>query len=243
MTLRFTPVFCFHSIVENPAPNDGFAYSAETFDMLLHTLRARGFHSISMRDLASGPAFRPKRIAFTFDDGYSNFVTTAMPLLRKHGFQATLYAVPFFLPEYAPYVPAGAGRSPHTLLSRNEFLEAAASPDVELGGHGITHRTLTDLAPEDALFEITECRRILERLAARRVDTFAFPRDGFDPHLLDMVKQSGFTSAVAGTKARTPPFPFPRIAPPARISHPVHHVKASGFAPLLVQLFKRSNPS
>lgn len=80
------PVFSFHSI--DPV----------VFRKLLVHLRKNGYSTINMTELLEHlegiPAPGIRRVALTFDDGWSTAWTVATPLLKEFGMKATLFLAP-----------------------------------------------------------------------------------------------------------------------------------------------------
>jgi len=74
---------------------------AGVFEDHLRWLAREGFRSVGLGDLhdhVSGKrALPPKSIVLTFDDGYLDNWTHAAPLLRRHGFTATVFVNPDFV--------------------------------------------------------------------------------------------------------------------------------------------------
>jgi peptidoglycan/xylan/chitin deacetylase (PgdA/CDA1 family) len=92
-------ILIFHRVLARPDPLYPDEPDAQRFDMLLGWL-ARSFKVMPLeqatRALAVGklPA---RAAAITFDDGYRDNFTVAMPLLRKHGLTATFFIASSFL--------------------------------------------------------------------------------------------------------------------------------------------------
>ena len=89
----------YHYIRVNPDPYDrlGFALSVTPSDFAaqMDWLAANGYHTVTMQDLVqylSGVHGLPsKPIVLTFDDGYADFYTTALPILRSHEFLSLIH--------------------------------------------------------------------------------------------------------------------------------------------------------
>src|SRR4051794_29610028 len=74
-------------------------------------------------------------VAITFDDGYRDNLTTALPILEKYALPMTLFVVAGFV-----------GRDGY--LSDTELREMSRHPLVTIGSHGLWHRHFTRLAED-----------------------------------------------------------------------------------------------
>ena len=101
----YVPVLMYHYIRVNPDPRDrvGFALSVTpaAFHAQMDYLARKHFHVIPLSQAVA--AIRTHRslpsrpVVLTFDDGYADFFTTAVPEMRRYGFTATDYVVPNLL--------------------------------------------------------------------------------------------------------------------------------------------------
>ena len=89
---------------------------------------------------------------------------------------------------------------------------------MEIGAHGVTHRSLARIAPADAAQEIMESKRTVEGKANVRCESFAFPfgsSKDYNPALIDRVKEAGFTTCMLNIHGYNRPdpalFAFKRI--------------------------------
>jgi peptidoglycan/xylan/chitin deacetylase (PgdA/CDA1 family) len=92
-------VLIYHRV--NPDEDDFFpAITPELFDAQLGYL-ARNCHVLSLGEIVKrlkhGAGVDPLTVAITFDDGYRDNFTYAMPILKKHGLPATLFAATAFI--------------------------------------------------------------------------------------------------------------------------------------------------
>lgn len=100
--------------------------------------------------------------AITFDDGFRDNLTVALPILEKYQLPMTLFVVAGFV---------GTGE----YLSREELREISKHPLVTIGSHGLWHRHFTELSKEEARFELLESQRLLESITCQTVDFMAWP--------------------------------------------------------------------
>lgn len=79
-------------------------------------------------------------------------------------------------------------------------LKDMAAMGMEIGGHTMTHANLPSAQPDEAWFEIAECKSTLEKRLGIKVSHFAYPNGGSVQHYNDrvkkQVKKAGFLSAT-----------------------------------------------
>ena len=126
----------------------------------------------------------PKRslVAITFDDGYRDNLTVALPLLEKFRLPMTLFVTAGFL-----------GRDGY--LSEEELREMSQHSLVTIGAHGLWHRHFNLLTPDEARLELVESRRLLEGITGKRVDLLAWPFGECDTALEGLSAECGYRAS------------------------------------------------
>jgi len=123
---------------------------------------------------------RRLNVALTFDDGFEEHLTVAVPVLRELGLPATFFVPSGSLDLTPPEADRFAGdalrrsRSIRFLRSR-DLAAIAAEPGFEIGGHTTHHVDVGRLGPQEVEPEVVEDKATLERLAGRPLRFFAFP--------------------------------------------------------------------
>lgn len=112
-----------------------------------------------------------KGVAITFDDGYRDNLTHALPVLERHGFPATVFVVSGCLGAALPRDP-----DPETgrILAPDE-IQTLRQRGIAIGGHTRTHPRLAALPPEAQAAEISGCKADLEAILGESIDAFAYP--------------------------------------------------------------------
>lgn len=196
---RFVPILMYHAL--SPARTPGFAQwtlTPERFEGHLEYLSGNGYHAVTVAQLAAimtgqAPAPPQPLVALTFDDAYTDFHSTALPLLAKYGMAATL-----FVP--TGYVGGRSGWMDHEnegdrpVLSWDAIAEIAASGTIEIGSHSHTHPEFDRLPTERLAGEIARPKEVLEDRLGMAVTSFAYPFGRFDRRSRDAVAAAGYTA-------------------------------------------------
>jgi peptidoglycan/xylan/chitin deacetylase (PgdA/CDA1 family) len=158
------------------------------FARQMRWLRRRGYRTVTQRELFEalfrGRRLGPKPIVITFDDGYSDVFHRASPVLARLGMRATAYVI--------------SGRTTNgdpTFLTW-QLLRALERRGIEIGSHTVTHCDLTSLPDHEALRELVQSRRALERGLRHPVQWFAYPFGAYDARIERLTRRAGYVLAV-----------------------------------------------
>ena len=203
--MRTLPVLLYHSITDDASSEvTRFAIAPKVFEEHMRHLAEEGYSSMTVTEFLpvllsqASPGDRsgvlPDRpVLVTFDDGFRDFLTTAVPIMQRHGIVATLYATTGFMgDDGAP----GANRSGDEMLSWRELAEVAGQ-GVEVGGHTHSHPMLDTLPHAAARDEITRCKALIEERTGAPVASFAYPHGYSSAWVRRVVAEAGYTSACA----------------------------------------------
>ncbi len=121
-------------------------------------------------------------VAITFDDGFRDNLTVALPILEKFNLPMTLFVTAGFV--------GTAG-----YLAKEELREISAHPLVTIGAHGLHHRHFTKLSVAEARHELVESRRLLESITAKCVDLMAWPYGECDERMELLSEECGYRAS------------------------------------------------
>jgi peptidoglycan/xylan/chitin deacetylase (PgdA/CDA1 family) len=149
--------------------------------------------------IRSGFNTRPT-ISITFDDGYADNCTDALPMLIKRGIPVTYFVTAHHTIENEPF--------PHDLELKKpqrantvEVLRSLHKAGVEIGSHSKTHVDLGPIADPKKLFdEVVGGTRELEKAVGCRIRYFAFPfgqPENLNPDVFQMCHDYGFQAVVS----------------------------------------------
>ena len=154
-----------------------------------------------------------RRVALTFDDAHRNLFRNGLPVLRQLGVPAITYVVGSLIGKSNEWDDGkGARREP--LMDRvqlREWIEAG----LEIGSHGLTHRDLTTLSPDEARREIVDSKKLLEDLFGHPIRHFCYPYGAQNDAIRAIAQEAGYetaTSTLGGINtSATDPFTLRRL--------------------------------
>jgi peptidoglycan/xylan/chitin deacetylase (PgdA/CDA1 family) len=185
------PILMYHYIRTNPDPYDrlGFALSVTPSDFAaqMDWLASNGYHTVTTRDLMDylngGRGLPAKPIVLTFDDGYADFFTTALPILRSHEYTAVSYVVTSFI------------GWPHYMTAAQ--IVAAQDAGIEIGSHTVSHPNLTNASYDRLVYQVVASKQVLETLLGRPVTSFCYPSGKFGAREVAAVQAAGYENATS----------------------------------------------
>ena len=199
------PILTFHQIAPEPQQGTGFrslSVAPEHFARQMAFLKSLGFQGLSMTALQ--PYLRGERsgkvVGITFDDGYLNNLTHALPVLQRHGFTATCYAVSQRLGQTNVWDQAlGVAQTP---LMDAKQLRLWVQAGQDLGAHTRHHVRLPELSDAQSRHEIEQSRVELESAGSVPVTHFCYPYGEFRAEHPAMTENAGFATATTTRRGR-----------------------------------------
>lgn len=195
------PVLLYHYV--GPASPDGFwpwTISGERFERQITWLARRGYVGIRSSDwLAWRREAKPlprKPLLVTFDDAYADLCAHAFPVLRRHGFSATVFVVTALVGKTNAW-DERSGAPSRPLMTADQIREWAGK-GIEFGAHSRTHPKLPSLGEPQLTEEIVGSRDELAHILGGSVDSFAYPHGRFNDRVIEVTR--GFFSLAFTTR-------------------------------------------
>jgi len=189
--VTYVPILYYHYIRINPNPRDRVGFGLSTppaaFRAQMQYLSDHGFHVVSLHRAVmaiqnhSGLPSRP--LVLTFDDGYADFFSNAVPILQSYGFTATSFVI--------------TGRMGWAGYMTPSQIVAADSMGFTIGAHTVDHVALAAQVPARASWEIRQSKLTLEALLGHPVRDFAYPYGSFNLYDMAQARSLGFETAVS----------------------------------------------
>jgi peptidoglycan/xylan/chitin deacetylase (PgdA/CDA1 family) len=192
-----TPILTYHAISDEVSERFArYAVRPDDLEAQVACLAEEGRSFLSVSRYADaihrGEGIE-NAVVLTFDDGFHDFLTQALPILERYGATATLYVATAYLGATSRWLEdVGEGR--RAMLSASEVREVAVA-GIEIGGHSHTHRELDRLRPRELADEVSTCTRILEDTLGAPVRSFAYPFGYHHAGVRRAVREGGYASA------------------------------------------------
>ncbi|HSK91683.1 MAG TPA: polysaccharide deacetylase family protein [Euzebyales bacterium] len=194
------PILMYHSIARVDHDPNALCVPPERFAQQLATLRAVGLRGVGVGELLAARRRGEGRnlVGLTFDDGYADFLTAAVPILEDHGCGATVYVL--------SGRPGGTNAwdpEPRLDLLTGDQIREVAQRGMEVGSHGRLHQRLTDLTADALEAEIAGSRDELAGVLGTAPAGFCYPYGAVDAGVLQATAAAGYVYACA-VKVATP---------------------------------------
>ena len=212
----YVPILMYHEIATPAETKSHLAVSPDQFATQLQYLRDAGYQTLTFTDaaaaLAAGRGQLPARsVVLTFDDGYADFHSQALPLLEKFGFTATVFVTTGWMADAGKHA-AGTPLGP--MMSWTQVREAATA-GVEIGAHSHGHPELDQISGSQLRDELTTPKELLEEGIGQPVPSVAYPFGYSSARVRQAVRAAGYQhgSAVANAMAKAggDEFAVPRL--------------------------------
>lgn len=179
----------YHSVTSDPTRWDNYTISPEQLDADIKYFTDCGYITMTATELATANMadIDGKRILLlTFDDGYSNFYTEVLPVLKKHNAKATMYLIGSYINRYG-------------YLTEDQAYALAHSGLVEIGNHtDIIHQTPVELLHQiypntnlfyDIIADIKNNEKRLEEIIGMEITSMSWPYGYYTPEVDKGVKE------------------------------------------------------
>jgi peptidoglycan/xylan/chitin deacetylase (PgdA/CDA1 family) len=187
-------ILMYHGVAEVPEDPNQLCVTPARFAEQMAWLKRRGLRGVSVATLVDAMPARRARgmVGITFDDGYLNVLTAALPVLLRHDFTATMFIISDRIggtnewdegPSWPLMSAAGVGE--------------LAAAGMEIGSHSATHPRLAGADAGRLKAEVSGSRASLSDLVGAPVRGFAYPYGSMDAAARQAVADAGYDYACA----------------------------------------------
>jgi len=218
---RCVPILMYHSVSDNLFAKGHPYYQINTqpeiFAQQMRWLRNSGYRVTGLAEALVGLQMGEdlsKTVVLTFDDGYRDFCTDALPVLKQCGFTATIFLATDRI-QNSPARIEGAD-----YLTWNDVRELHKE-GICFGAHTVTHPDLHSLAPDQIEYELGCSKELIEDRLGVAVESFSYPH-GFPEEdkdyatyledvLCNLGYKHGVTTILGRANRKTNRFFLPRL--------------------------------
>jgi peptidoglycan/xylan/chitin deacetylase (PgdA/CDA1 family) len=174
------PIVMYHSITEKS--DNIYQISAKDFDSQLKYLKDNGYTTLTLEqyyELMRKPDNSIKKpILITFDDGWLDNYTIALPILKKYDFKATIF------------IPSSFVDNPGRVST--EQVRKLIAEGIDIAIHGLNHERMQDYNYYEQYEIIKEAKEKLGKIANKKIDYYAYAYGSFDINTISICERLGF---------------------------------------------------
>src|ERR1700722_2296118 len=169
------PILMYHSISKGNEEAKHPYYQTTTdpavFAEQIRFLHENQYSVIGLGELVNRVTERKrseKFVVITFDDGFRDFYTHAMPVLSRYGFGATMFLATTYI-----------GRTTLQFKNRDclnwSEVRELHRAGIHFGSHSVTHPQLRHTTSEQLEYEIRQSKSSIEEEIGCEVESFCYP--------------------------------------------------------------------
>lgn len=175
LTKHRARILCYHRISESPCDpllDVSLPAFRAQIEYLANAYRPSRVDRIAQH-LKAQKKFKPGMVGITFDDGTSDWVTRALPVLERFRVPATFYVCTGYIGK-GP-IPYPNQHTPATGLTLEEIKMLSHSPMAHIGVHTVSHPHLAEIIPHKMHEEIQQSKAILMEWLGQPSTHLAYP--------------------------------------------------------------------
>jgi peptidoglycan/xylan/chitin deacetylase (PgdA/CDA1 family) len=186
------PVLMYHHIEpQEQAKTEGHTalnVDSNIFASQMAYLSSKGYTAITADQLAlalkNHNKLPSRSIVLTFDDGYSDFYTYALPIIKQYSFKANLM-IPTGLIENSGY------------MSWEQLKDAFSSGNATIYNHTWSHALLGSASTQKIGYEISTANKQLSNYLGQTPNIFTYPYGSNSTNVVSYLAEHGFIAAFS----------------------------------------------
>jgi peptidoglycan/xylan/chitin deacetylase (PgdA/CDA1 family) len=171
----------------------GLFTTQRLLEFQIRLLKRRGYRFMTLRDAVSTNTGR--RAVITFDDGYADNFTNALPVLEKHNVPATVFIVTGDVGQQDVVWEEACEDLPADILDWRQISELG-SKGWEIASHADEHVHLERRSESEQMEIIGRSIDKLEAMTGESPVSFAYPYGSYNRDTKNVLKRLGIRAAV-----------------------------------------------
>ncbi len=189
------PVLMYHSISSD---NNIISVSVTNFKKQMKLMSLLGYKGYSLNKINSKTA--KKKIIITFDDGYENIFTEAMPVLKKFNFSATCFIVNKKIGYFNDWDKNQKNFKKKKLMNKKQ-INTWINNGFEVGSHTMNHYNLKYLSNDQKKYQILKPKQFFKTNYGINIQSFSYPFGCYNEDCLKILKRN-YKFAVTTKRSR-----------------------------------------
>jgi len=202
-------ILCYHGVTErskrHPSDRYGLHIRADRFEKQLDYLR-RHYQVISLAEFVKACQNKVPlpdySVVLTFDDGYRNFLTCALPRLVARNMHVSIFLITDRIQSNNQSHHNEWSESDDEKFLSWEEVKTLQQHGVEIGSHTCSHRKLSEIVPVEAERELFASHQTIATRLSQATMPLAFPYGSYSEATIAMTRKLPYTCALttdAGT--------------------------------------------
>ncbi len=192
---RRPTVIIYHSIDRS---GSCISMAPAEFERQMGFIKDAGYAAITLSELLEGfnkGKEMDNSVVLTFDDGFRNNYEAAFPVLDKFGFKATIFLATGYLGKKCGWDKRSD--IPDLPLLDWEMVKEMDRSGIDFQSHTVTHPHLTEIPDKKIREELRISRKAIEDRLGKSCAILCYPYGEYDAKVIEVVKEEGFSAAVA----------------------------------------------
>ena len=213
--MKRVPILMYHRISD--IPGDRNSVPPYIFKQQMELLWRAGYKTVSLIQLIDtlnrGFTLPDKSVVITFDDGYVDNITNALPIMTSYDFRGTVFPIANWVGK--PNDWESYKNKPSCMTMNWDQLHHWINEGMELGSHTCTHRDLTRLSLNELEDELYGSKEMFEQKLGYSLNTLCYPYGYHNRLVRKTTYDAGYNGGIAifdGVQLwGMNPFALPRI--------------------------------
>ena len=189
------PVLMYHSISND---NNKISVSVLNFKKQMRFMHSLGYMGCSLNKINSNTS--KKKIVITFDDGYENIFTKAMPVLKELDFSATCFIVSKKIGYFNDWDKNQKNFKKKRIMNKKQIKNWIKN-GFEIGSHSMDHYNLNNLSSIQKKIQILKPKQFFKTNYGINIQSFSYPFGCYNEDCLKILKRN-YKFAVTTKRSR-----------------------------------------
>ena len=189
------PVLMYHSISND---NNKISVSVLNFKKQMQFMQSLGYIGCSLNNINSNSS--KKKIVITFDDGYENIFTKAMPVLKELDFSATCFIVTKKIGYFNDWDKNQKNFKKKRIMNTKQIKNWIKN-GFEIGSHSMDHYNLNNLSNIQKKIQILKSKEFFKKNYGIKIQSFSYPFGSYNEDCLKILKKN-YKFAVTTKRSR-----------------------------------------